>query len=437
MSVVERFLKVGFYSHGGAISNARANPGKSPGQIAQETQGSAFGSRYEQQRKQADHLLAAYGGAGGTSGGSVTADRTVTVVKRYGFSRGSVKKRESSWTAAQRLAEEVQWRAFMNEGRFFFVSEEDLYRAKPKLSLSLQSPGVTTIDFDADQNIAVSEATIECRADMWTADPGSVVTLENLGRASAQWLVASMRRGLYDRDTTIALKQPMKEKPEPAPETDTRTIPGTKGRGSSAGAGKGGAKGKVVRDDSLCRGVGLRPAVIEFLEIAAGHLGKPIHVTTSTCHDRLSGSGLVSDHWAGNAADLGSVRNGFAVGGPRVCRQPCRRRARARRRPSDRHLQPFQLEVAVQWAQPFRASPVEGRRTPRPRARWRFMIAACLCPPSGRRMAASSKCPPRQRPTARGAWHRGYEPRRVAQATCAPRRPLPRCPNRKGAHHAD
>ena len=83
-----------------------------------------------------------------------------------------MKKRESSWTAAQRLAEEVQWRAFMNEGAFYYVSEEDLFLAKPKLTLSEESQGVSTIDFDYDRNVSVSEATITCRADMWVADPG-------------------------------------------------------------------------------------------------------------------------------------------------------------------------------------------------------------------------------------------------------------------------
>lgn len=54
---------------------------------------------------------------------------------------------------------------------------------------------------------------------------------------------------------------------------------------------------------------------LEFLELASGHLGKPIHVTTSTCHSQFSASGGQSDHWTGQGADLGSVANGFPVGG--------------------------------------------------------------------------------------------------------------------------
>ena len=64
--MVERF------SAGGKGSTARRRdgerwpaPNKSPGQIAQETQGSAFPDRYEGVRRQADAILAAYGGAAG------------------------------------------------------------------------------------------------------------------------------------------------------------------------------------------------------------------------------------------------------------------------------------------------------------------------------------------------------------------------------------
>jgi hypothetical protein len=47
----------------------------------------------------------------------------------------------------------------------------------------------------------------------------------------------------------------------------------------------------------------------------AGYYGHRIVVCTGTSHSRLSASGNVSDHWAGNGIDICSSQNGFPVSG--------------------------------------------------------------------------------------------------------------------------
>ena len=54
--VIEEFLENGYYGRGGAMSLARRHPEWSAGRVAQETQGSAHGERYDQRRLQAISL---------------------------------------------------------------------------------------------------------------------------------------------------------------------------------------------------------------------------------------------------------------------------------------------------------------------------------------------------------------------------------------------
>lgn len=52
-------------------------------------------------------------------------------------------------------------------------------------------------------------------------------------------------------------------------------------------------------------GIGLQHPIIAYLTLMGGVLGRAVTVTTGTNHSRLTTSGNVSDHWDGNAADLG------------------------------------------------------------------------------------------------------------------------------------
>jgi hypothetical protein len=70
--------------------------------------------------------------------------------------------------------------------------------------------------------------------------------------------------------------------------------------------------GPLVIDPGANRpGVPLAPDITAFLGRMAELLPKPLIVTTGTNHSKYTTSGSISDHWAGNAIDFGSLRNGF------------------------------------------------------------------------------------------------------------------------------
>jgi hypothetical protein len=60
----------------------------------------------------------------------------------------------------------------------------------------------------------------------------------------------------------------------------------------------------IVRHGANRPGVGLTPTLLGFLRKVAARYGSPITVTRGTQHSQYSASGLVSDHWEGNGADI-------------------------------------------------------------------------------------------------------------------------------------
>jgi len=236
------FLTRGFYHDpelggGGAIALARRHPDVSTGRIAQATQGSARPAEYDKWYAEAKQWLKAY------TGSDVSDTRELTRKLPYQFRRGGTDGSvEDSWTCLQRLAQEVNWRCFMSAGSLYFVSETTLLRAKPRLVVSEDTPGVLGIDFDVDVGKPLSEVTITARASRWIAAPGAVVQLEDCGPADGRWLVSSIERGLFDATATITLRRPTQPLPEPAPETVTESVATT---GSATADALGGLIGKA------------------------------------------------------------------------------------------------------------------------------------------------------------------------------------------------
>lgn len=141
--------------------------------------------------------------------------------KQYVFSRGlpAGPKGENSWDALKRLASDVNWRCFVSDAIVYFVSEDYLFRAAPKMVLSEDSPGVNGIDFNWDTGQPVGEASVSCRIARWSAPPGTTVELENMGPADGRWLVASIKRSLFNPEASITLKKKSPKLPEPAAES--------------------------------------------------------------------------------------------------------------------------------------------------------------------------------------------------------------------------
>lgn len=123
------------------------------------------------------------------------------------------------WTGIQRLAEEIQWRAFVVGGVFYLASDAALMRHARRWIISEATRGVDSIDWSIDEGIAASTATVHAQAERWAAPPGSVVSVRNEGPASGLWIVQSIRRPLSSVQTEITLVRPREELPEPAAQT--------------------------------------------------------------------------------------------------------------------------------------------------------------------------------------------------------------------------
>jgi cell wall-associated NlpC family hydrolase len=217
--VVTQFLTKGFTGRGGAIKLAKSGA-MTAGQVAQAVQGSGHPERYDQVRAEASKWLDAYGGSG-VGGENAEADAAGggTYYKSYQFAREA---KEDSWTAIQRLAGEVGWRAFMVGASLFYVSEEDLYRRKVAYALTPEDDALIGVDFDVDWGKAASELRLTVTVGRWEAAPGTIVSLDGFGPADGRWLVTAWRRDYFQPVAELTLRQPGKEKLEPAPETGER-----------------------------------------------------------------------------------------------------------------------------------------------------------------------------------------------------------------------
>ena len=231
---VRLFLTKGFTGKGGAMQLARDNPGMDAADIAAAVQGNAAGSRdYRPWSDEADKWIENYGGASGTDTGGASADSGTR--RRYEFSRGQAGgEREDSWTAIQRLASEVQWRAFMDKGTLYFMSENRLMESRARYILSEDSDGVHYIDFDVDQGRIDAEVRVSCSTELFDMRVGSVVAIRNMGIANGRWLVSTVRQSLFDNDAEVTLKAPTPKLAEPDTELTTGK---TASQGDSATSG--------------------------------------------------------------------------------------------------------------------------------------------------------------------------------------------------------
>lgn len=225
--ITKVFLESGFTGGGGALQIRKAHPDWSSGRIATRVMMSSSSTGdgpYGRWVEPAKELVAAYGGPSGKS-----TSEQITVTERFEFTRGYNGKKESTWEAGQRLAQEVGWRLFASNGTVFFMSDTDLMRQKPRMVIDELSDGIDWINFDIDTGKKVDTLTIDCHAKRWFAPPGTVIEIKKtMGPAAGRWLVHQIDRpSLYKSDTTIECKRAQAPLPEPAPSTKTVTIPGT------------------------------------------------------------------------------------------------------------------------------------------------------------------------------------------------------------------
>jgi hypothetical protein len=237
----------------------------------------------------------AEGDAGTTTGGKA---------KAYQYTRN---KDEDSWTAIQRLAVEVGWRCFMVGQAAYFMSEQDLFGRRARYQLTPDSPALLEFTYDVDWGRPVSEASMTVALDRWGAPPGSVVLLDGFGPPDGRWLVTGVQRDWFTPTAEISLKQPGKQKLEPAHEKTERAA------AASAGGGTGASRGKVTTDG------GARGIVEQAFEIAKEAGGDTLYVGSDLRPNSITTSGNVSDHSRNDATqaarDIG-VRGIDLITGP-------------------------------------------------------------------------------------------------------------------------
>lgn len=242
---VESILKhstTGFENNkgGGLNGVARRHPDWTIGRIAamvnngvvNGTSGApAYVNGVNSHKREAQKIIDAYG-SGETGSGQPSG--------KYEFSRGRAGEPEDSWTCIQRLAEEVNYRAFCSANTIYFINDEDLIASQPQLVLAEFDPGVMSIDFDFDAGKRVQEATVVIRTKRWRVNPGAVVELQDTGPADGRWLVQSFRRSLVDPEATLELRRASKPLPEPKGESTGEA--GVRGAGGASTDGLNGIR---------------------------------------------------------------------------------------------------------------------------------------------------------------------------------------------------
>lgn len=231
-----------------AISVDRSNPNISYAMLCQTVQRSAFadGSNYAAWQSEAELFVTYFGVTPATvpghkeiatGGGTVdqnnqqsTSDTVAAAQSGTFFMRGQITQKgtsylltkEDSWTCIQRLASEVGWRAFCVNGVIWFVSETYLFKSKPSMTISEDSPGIDNIDYDYDEGKRKATVTVSCHISRWSAPPGSIIRIEKHGVVNGRWLVNDVARSLFNTDATITLVKPLPVLPEP---TSLSTLP--------------------------------------------------------------------------------------------------------------------------------------------------------------------------------------------------------------------
>jgi hypothetical protein len=244
------FLKGGKgFQGGGAIALNREHPDWSPGHIAFVVEGdlSNFGGDedkaahfYDVHADEANHIISLW--KGDPSGAS---DGTTTVLrhKDYRFTRGLPGKRESSWEAATRLADEVNWRLFAAGGVGWFVSDDYLI-SNSRAEYTIGDADGSLLDrcladgllepptYDWDNGKTAATAQLRVAADRWGIRPGTIVALRDMGAITGRWIVETVELDLLNAsDTTVTLVKPIKPRKEPAAEVVSVTTGGEPGQG--------------------------------------------------------------------------------------------------------------------------------------------------------------------------------------------------------------
>lgn len=235
---VRKFIGPGFRGPGtGAAAVAKANPGIAVPELCARVQGNRRGAvDYAPHLEEARRNLEALGGADGAAAGDDV------YVRRYAFQREAG---VDGWTSTGQLAEEVKWLRFLVGNTVIFAPAEALFRLPARMRLSPDHPAVSGFDYDLDYGRTAREATLTVSGAEWRVPWGQPIVLEDADAATGKWLVWNVRRGFWEDDVTVTLRQPHDVEPEPRAELGQRADRSDRSPSSSSTGGGGGATGDL------------------------------------------------------------------------------------------------------------------------------------------------------------------------------------------------
>lgn len=163
------------------------------------------GKEYDQWRKQADAIVAAYGGKAGSIKSA-----------KYEFTRGTSGSKETTWDAANRLAEEVNWIFYVDGRVVFLIDKYELMHYEPVATIT-EEDGFEIL-WSVDSGGKVDELTVTAVNPDWSLFPGCIIDVDGEGVADGRWLVKEMRKPLLtDKQTvTVTCLRPSRPAAEPA-----------------------------------------------------------------------------------------------------------------------------------------------------------------------------------------------------------------------------
>lgn len=263
-AVIKHFYSTGYFGKGGAIDLARKNPHMPIHMIAQSVQGSKFsdGSNYREWVEEAKKTVAAFSGSGAES---TSGSSSRHYYKQEVFTRGVDGKKENTYQCADRLAKVVNWRFFVIGKRtVVFMSEPQLFKRPPRMTITPDHPAVISGSGDADVNKKTRTFRCDVRMKRWQAPPGSTVIVEGWGVHDGRYLVDEVDRSVYSPQASVTLKRPENPKKEPRPELVSRNDTGGGGVGldlealeGSLGATGSGAAAQLYRYATNISNLGL------------------------------------------------------------------------------------------------------------------------------------------------------------------------------------
>jgi hypothetical protein len=174
---------------------------------------------------EADAIVA--NGGGGSTSQSTTKSITVTLPYYFQINAG-----EDYWTGMNRLAQEVNWELIVDGNRVYY--DTDMTLIAQKVAGVIDRDDATTLqwNYDWENRHIATNFQVQVVSKLFEFCAGEVLQVTGFGAASSgstaklpgRWLINEVQRNSGDLFSTISLVQPAAPLPEPAPQTQQKTI---------------------------------------------------------------------------------------------------------------------------------------------------------------------------------------------------------------------